>query len=42
MPGAVAREGLAQRILSLKDMAPEITRLASRSQRTEVHQAVAL
>ena len=44
MPGAVARAGLAQRILSLQDIAPEITRLASRPQggRTEVHEAVAL
>jgi two-component system chemotaxis response regulator CheB len=44
MPGAVARAGLAQRILSLQDIAPEITRLASRPQggRTEAHEAVAL
>jgi two-component system, chemotaxis family, protein-glutamate methylesterase/glutaminase len=44
MPGAVARAGLAQRVLSLQDMAPEISRLASRlpGGRTEVHQAVAL
>ena len=44
MPGAVARAGLAQRILPILDIAPEIIRLASRSQgeRTERREAVVL
>jgi two-component system chemotaxis response regulator CheB len=44
MPGAVARAGLAQRILSLQDIAPEIARLASRPRggRVGMHEAVAL
>jgi two-component system, chemotaxis family, protein-glutamate methylesterase/glutaminase len=44
MPGAVARAGLAQRILSLQDIAPEIVRLASRAPggRTELREAVSL
>jgi two-component system chemotaxis response regulator CheB len=33
MPGAVAQAGLAHRILPLKDIAPEILRLAGRGQR---------
>jgi two-component system, chemotaxis family, protein-glutamate methylesterase/glutaminase len=44
MPGAVARAGLAQRILSLQDIAPELVRLASRAPggRTELREAVVL
>jgi two-component system, chemotaxis family, protein-glutamate methylesterase/glutaminase len=44
MPGAVARAGLAQRILSLQDLAPELVRLASRAPggRTELREAVVL
>ena len=44
MPGAVARAGLAQRILSLRDIAPEILRLSTRAQsgRIEMRETVAL
>ncbi len=44
MPGAVVRAGLAQRILSLPDMAPEILRLSTRAQggRNEMRETVAL
>jgi two-component system chemotaxis response regulator CheB len=44
MPGAVARAGLAQRILSLQDIAPEILRISTRAQggRTEMRETVAL
>jgi two-component system chemotaxis response regulator CheB len=44
MPGAVARAGLAQRILPLQDIAPELIRLASRPQGaySDLRQAVAL
>lgn len=44
MPGAVARAGLAQRILSIQDIAPEILRLSGPAQgrRTELREAAAL
>jgi two-component system chemotaxis response regulator CheB len=44
MPGAVARAGLAQRILPVQAIAPEIVRLASRSHSgvKELQQAVSL
>lgn len=42
MPGAVAQAGLAQRILPLREIAPELIRLSSRSQpaRVESNEAV--
>ena len=42
MPGAVARAGMAQRILPLREIAPELIRLSSRSQpaRVESNEAV--
>jgi two-component system chemotaxis response regulator CheB len=43
MPGAVARAGLAERILPIQEIAPELIRLASRtpSRRTELREVVA-
>jgi two-component system chemotaxis response regulator CheB len=43
MPGAVARAGLAQRILPIQEIAPELIRLASRtpSRRTDLREVVA-
>ncbi len=42
MPGAVARAGLAQRVLPMLEIAPEILRLASRTQpsRSDLREAV--
>jgi two-component system, chemotaxis family, protein-glutamate methylesterase/glutaminase len=42
MPGAVAQAGVAQRILPLGEIAPELIRLSSRSQpaRVEANEAV--
>jgi two-component system chemotaxis response regulator CheB len=42
MPGAVAQAGMAQRILPLREIAPELIRLSSRTQpaRVESNEAV--
>jgi len=42
MPGAVARAGLAQRVLPMLEIAPELVRLATRTQpsRSDLREAV--